>query len=42
VVPRIVGGRTMLPLRFITETFGADILFDANLRTITVTFVKAA
>ena len=42
VVPRIVGGRTMLPLRFITETFGADILFDAKLRTITVTFTKAA
>jgi hypothetical protein len=42
VAPRIVGGRTMLPLRFITETFGADILFDAKLRTITVTFSKAA
>jgi hypothetical protein len=42
VAPRIVGGRTMLPLRFITETFGADIVFDAKLRTITVTLTKAA
>jgi hypothetical protein len=42
VAPRIVGGRTMLPLRFITEAFGADILFDAKLRTITVTLSKAA
>ncbi len=42
VAPRIVGGRTMLPLRFITETFGADIVYDAQLRTVTVTLTKAA
>jgi hypothetical protein len=38
VVPRIIGGRTMLPLRFITETFGADVAFEARTGTVTVTF----
>ena len=41
VVPRISGGRTMLPLRFVSEIFGAEILYDAQLRTITVTLSKA-
>ncbi len=41
VAPRIVGGRTMLPLRFISETFGAEILYDAQLRTVTVTLSRA-
>ncbi|RIE17167.1 stalk domain-containing protein [Candidatus Cryosericum septentrionale] len=41
VAPRISGGRTMLPLRFISETFGAAILYDAKLRTVTVTLSKA-
>src|SRR5450759_1925082 len=41
VAPRISGGRTMLPLRFISETFGAEILYDAKLRTVTVTLSKA-
>src|SRR5450830_1343271 len=36
VVPRISGGRTMLPLRFISETFGAEILYDPLLRTVTL------
>jgi len=40
VVPRIVNGRTMLPLRFISEAFGAQIEYDAKLHTITVTLVK--
>ena len=40
VAPRIVGGRTMLPLRFISETFGAEIVYDAVLRTVTVTLIK--
>jgi hypothetical protein len=40
VAPRIVNGRTMLPLRFISETFGAQIEYDAKLHTITVTLVK--
>lgn len=41
VAPRIVAGRTMLPLRFIAETFGADIIYDAVLRTVTVTLTRA-
>jgi hypothetical protein len=40
VTPRISGGRTMLPLRFISEVFGATILYDAKLRTVTVTLSK--
>lgn len=42
VAPRIVGGRTMLPLRFISETFGAEIVYDTLLRTITVTLIRTA
>ncbi|HWQ21495.1 MAG TPA: stalk domain-containing protein, partial [Clostridia bacterium] len=41
VVPRISNGRTMLPLRFVSEVFGAEILYDARLRTVTVTLSKA-
>jgi hypothetical protein len=41
VAPRISGGRTMLPLRFISETFGAEIVYDAILRTVTVMLSKA-
>jgi hypothetical protein len=40
VAPRISGGRTMLPLRFVGETFGAAIVYDALLRTVTVTLNK--
>jgi len=36
VAPRIVSGRTMLPLRFISETFGATIVYDPKLQTVTV------
>jgi hypothetical protein len=42
VVPRIVGGRTMLPLRFISETFGADIFYDPVKHTVTVTMTRQA
>ncbi|HZL82626.1 MAG TPA: stalk domain-containing protein [Candidatus Deferrimicrobium sp.] len=40
VIPRINGGRTMLPLRFVGETFGAEILYDQLLRTVTITLNK--
>jgi hypothetical protein len=40
VAPRISGGRTMLPLRFVSEAFGAEILYDPLLRTVTVTLNK--
>lgn len=42
VAPRIVSGRTMLPLRFISETFGASIVYDPKLQTVTVTLAKGA
>lgn len=42
VVPRISGGRTMLPLRFISETLGAEILYDPQLRAVTVILSRAA
>jgi len=40
VVPVITNGRTMLPLRFVTESLGADVAFDQTTKTITITFVK--
>jgi hypothetical protein len=38
VVPEIIGGRTMLPLRFVTETLGATLGWDPNTQTITITY----
>lgn len=40
VVPTITNGRTLLPLRFVTESLGADVAFDQATKTITITFVK--
>jgi peptidoglycan hydrolase CwlO-like protein len=42
VPPTIVEGRTLVPLRFIAETFGADVEWDAATRTITLTAPDAA
>jgi len=33
-------GRTMLPLRFIAEALGAEVLWDGDIRTITITYPK--
>jgi len=33
-------GRTMLPLRFIAEALGAEVLWDGDTRTITITYPK--
>jgi len=38
VVPFIVDGRTMLPLRFVTETFGADVLWENATKKITINY----
>jgi sugar lactone lactonase YvrE len=38
VVPQIIGSRTMLPLRFVAESLGADVQWEASTQTITVTF----
>ncbi|MHB8071064.1 MAG: stalk domain-containing protein [Candidatus Cryosericum sp.] len=37
VVPLIVSGRTMLPVRFVAEQLGADVQWEASTKTITIT-----
>ena len=36
-VPTIVNGRTLVPVRFVTESIGADVVWDADLKSATVT-----
>ncbi len=36
-VPEIVNGRTMIPLRAVTETFGATVEYDDETKTATIT-----
>jgi hypothetical protein len=38
VVPEIISGRTMLPLRFVTAILGATLGWDPNTQTITITY----
>jgi hypothetical protein len=38
VVPEIINGRTMLPLRFVAENLGATVSWDAGTQTITITY----
>jgi len=38
VVPEIINGRTMLPLRFVAETLGAHVDWDGTTKTITITY----
>ena len=40
VVPVITNGRTMLPLRFVTESLGAQVAFDQSTNTITITYIR--
>lgn len=37
VEPQIVNGRTMIPLRFVSESFGAQVSWDGRTRTVSVT-----
>ena len=37
VAPTVINGRTMLPIRFIAESFGFDVAWDEASRTVTVT-----
>ncbi|MCX7714436.1 MAG: stalk domain-containing protein [Clostridia bacterium] len=37
VTPVIADGRTLVPLRFLSETFGADVAWDGTTQTITIT-----
>ncbi len=36
--PQIINGRTMVPLRFIVESFKAKVVWDQNTQTITITY----
>jgi len=38
VVPEIINGRTMIPLRFVAENLGCDVQWDGTTKTITITF----
>ena len=38
VVPEIINGRTMLPLRFVAENLGATVGWDQSTQTITITY----
>lgn len=38
VAPKIVNGRTFVPIRFISETFGAKVDWDGTTKTITITY----
>jgi len=38
VVPEIINGRTMLPLRFVTENLGCEVHWNGTTKTITITY----
>jgi len=38
VVPEIINGRTMLPLRFVSENLGATVTWEQSTQTITITY----
>lgn len=38
VVPEITNGRTMLPLRFVTENLGCDVQWEDKTKAITITY----
>ncbi|MCX6063923.1 MAG: stalk domain-containing protein, partial [Caldiserica bacterium] len=38
VAPSIVSGRTLVPIRFISEQLGAEVAWDAITRTVTITW----
>ncbi len=40
LAPKIVAGRTFLPLRFVAENLGAEVGYEAKTQTITVTYPK--
>ncbi|HWQ22376.1 MAG TPA: stalk domain-containing protein, partial [Clostridia bacterium] len=40
VVPQILNSRTMLPLRFVAESLGADVQWEVPTQTITITYPK--
>ena len=38
VVPEIINGRIMLPLRFVAENLGAKVDWEPSIQTITITY----
>lgn len=40
VISLIIQGRTMLPVRFVEENLGCDVLWDGITKTITITYPK--
>jgi hypothetical protein len=38
IAPVIVNGRTFVPIRFISETFGAEVLWDGTTKTVTIVY----
>jgi hypothetical protein len=40
VLPLIINGQTMLPLRFVVESLGAEVSYDQATKTITITYTK--
>ncbi|MCX6087759.1 MAG: stalk domain-containing protein [Caldiserica bacterium] len=40
VVPEIINGRTMLPLRFVTENLGCSVDWEPTTKTITITYLR--
>jgi nucleoid-associated protein YejK len=41
VVPEIINSRTMIPLRFVAENLGCDVLWDAATKTVTIKYPKS-
>lgn len=37
VPPQIINGRTMVPIRFVSENLGAEVNWDSNTKTVTIT-----
>ena len=40
VAPFIVNGRTLVPIRFISETFGAEVIWESTTKTVTIAYPK--
>lgn len=38
-ITRIINGRTVVPLRFVSENLGAKVDWDAKTQTITITYL---
>lgn len=40
VAPYIVNGRTLVPIRFISEVFGSNVTWDGTTKTVTIIYPK--